>query len=887
MERSGNLKGLKAWVKCLGLLLMIGFGLSDLMAQGRSVAIFPFRFFGPSELSNKGAELELALGSELKKKGFTVVDPAQLSMLGITELNQEVILRLEREFGVAAIVEASITVVGSSMSLDGRVLKGTSQIKSFHIGFLVAQELKVPAQKLTQEILDTLEGVKNVASLEVTGNVRIEKDAIFGVMKTKAGERLNPQTLDEDIRAIYAMGYFEDVTVESKDVPEGVALTIKVVEKPSIGKIVFKGNKKISEEDLLKEFGVKQYSIYDERKVKEGILRLNELYKKKGYYDAKFEYNVTTLPNNQLELKVNIKEGEKIYIRDIEFVGNKVFSASKLKKVMETSEKGFFSWLTDSGILDKKKLDYDVQKLAAFYHNHGYINARVGEPKVEYTEKGIKITIEIFEGNKYKVRSVGLTGDIVVDEATIMKKLQMKKGEVFNREKLRSDVLTIMELTVDQGYAYAEVIPDIKQDDQLQEVDVIYRINKGQKVKINRIEISGNTATRDKVIRRELQLQEGDYYSGSSLRESVERLNRLGFFEEVGTELERLPDPEKVNLKVKIKEGHTGSLSFGGGYSSEVRGFIMSKISQQNFLGLGQTLTLSARLGGRGSEFDLSFLEPWLYDRPISLSTNAYRTTTEYDDFDRRSLGFGAGLGFPLRGLDRFTRGSIRYLIDSSDVYNLHPNASLIIRDMEGKNLTSSMTFTINRDTRNRAWNPSRGSLNTLGVEYAGGILGGDVYFTRYTLRSAWFFGLPWSTVFAAQGRLGYIEGRSGGKLPVYQKFMIGGINTVRGFDFATISPVDPVTGEKIGGTKEVIFNFEYQFPLIKEQGVTGLVFTDLGNVYESKQHMSLSGLRKSAGLGVRWYSPMGPLRLEWGKNLNPRPGEASSKWEFSVGTLF
>ncbi|MFN3534262.1 MAG: outer membrane protein assembly factor BamA, partial [Desulfatiglandales bacterium] len=708
MERSVNIRGL------LGLFLGLVIILLEQIpvpAEERRVALLPWEFLGPSELSSKRDQLQGEVQKRLEGFGVTVLGPERLTPLGFgSKADAELILRLQREFGVNTIVEGSLTSVGQSFSLDGRIIRPGLE-KPFHFRVLPSEELGDLAKKVSNEILELVEGVKKVVSIEVIGNQRIEKDAILAVIKTKKGERLDGAVLDEDIRAIYKMGYFEDVTVEAQDTLEGIALNIKVVEKPSIGKIVFKGNKKISEEDLLKEFGIKQHSIYDEKKLKDGINRLKELYKKKGYYKAEFDYTISTLPNNQLELKVNIKEGEKIYITNIEFIGNKVFSSGKLKKVMETSEKGFFSWLTDSGILDKKKLDYDVQKVAAFYHNHGYINARVGEPKVEYTEKGIKITMEIFEGEKYTVRSVELKGDIVVDEALLRKRLQMKKGDVFNREKLRSDVMTLMEVTVDEGYANAEVVPDISQDDRTHEVEISYRINKGEKVRIHRIEVSGNTNTRDKVIRREMQIQEGEFYSGSRLKESIERLNRLGFFEEVESQIEKLPEPDQVDLKIKIKEGHTGSLSFGGGYSSEVRGFIMTKISQQNFLGLGQTLTLSGRVGGRGTEFDLSFLEPWLFDRPVSFSTNAYRSTTEYDDFDRRSLGFGVGLGFPLRGLDRFTRGSIRYGLDSSDIFNLHPNASLAIRDMEGKNLTSSLSFGIGRDTRNRAWNPSKGSI--------------------------------------------------------------------------------------------------------------------------------------------------------------------------------
>jgi len=886
MERYMNFIRSRSTVVVLTVFVAI-FMFSIILASEPRIVLLPLELFGPPEAKVQKEKLEEALSSEFKKRGFEVVSPKDLALAGISHAPDGATLKnLISEYAPCVLIQGSFTKVGEAVSLDGRILL-SQQEKPFSMPGIKGQPLVELAQRFAQDVTDMVRGVVKVAELEVVGNVRIEKDAILAVMKTKKGERLDPQTLDEDLKAIFKMGYFEDVLMESQDVPEGKKIVIKVVERPSIGKIVLKGNKKISEEDLLKEFGVKQYSIFNEKKIKEGILKIKELYKKKGFYQADIQYELSSLPNNQLELKLNIKEGSKIYITEIQFVGNKHFSSGKLKKVMETSEKGFFSWITDSGILDKKKLDFDTQKLLAFYHNNGFITARVGEPKVEETDKGLRITIEVFEGERYKVSSVDIAGDIVVSESELRKKLQMRKGEVFNREKVRADVLALMEATVEQGYAYAEVVPDIIQDDQANEVAITYKITKGEKVKVSRIEISGNTHTRDKVIRRELQLNEGEYYSGNKLKESVDRLNRLGFFEEVETQMEKRPEPDQVDLKVKIKEGHTGSLSFGGGYSSEVRGFIMSKISQQNFLGLGQTLSLSARLGGRGSEFDLSFVEPWLFDKPVSFSTNAYRTTTDYDDFDRRSLGFGTGLGFPLKGLDRFTRGSIRYLIDSSDIYNLHPNASLIIRDMEGKNLTSSLSFAVSRDTRNRAWNPSRGSLNVASLEYAGGPLGGDVYFTRYTFRSAWFIELPFQTIFAVQGRWGFIDGRSGGKLPVYQRFMIGGINTMRGFDFATISPKDPVTGEKIGGVKHMIYNVEYQFPLIKEQGVMGLIFTDLGNVYTREENLSFTNLRTSAGFGVRWYSPMGPLRLEWGKNLDPRPGEASSKWEFSVGTLF
>ena len=340
-------------------------------------------------------------------------------------------------------------------------------------------------------------------------------------------------------------------------------------------------------------------------------------------------------------------------------------------------------------------------------------------------------------------------------------------------------------------------------------------------------------------------------------------------------------------IYISVKEKPTGSFSFGIGYSSVDRLMLMAQVAESNFLGKGQKLSVSANLGAVSNEFDIRFREPWLFDRPVSGDINIYKWKREYDEYTKDSVGGELGLGFPLRKIDGFTRGYITYDLDLANVTDVADTAALEIKDMRGRNATSSLTFEIRRDSRNRFWNTSKGSINSLSFEYAGGLLGGDVAFDKYLARSAWYFPLRGDTVFMAQGRWGYITKRSGGKLPVYQKFRIGGLNTVRGFDYASISPTDPATGDKIGGEKMMVYNFEYRFPLIKEAGIVGLFFMDMGNVFTKDESYGFSGIKKSVGTGIRWYSPIGPLRLEYGKVLGPKEGEPSGNWEFSIGGIF
>ncbi|MFH1293061.1 MAG: outer membrane protein assembly factor BamA, partial [Pseudomonadota bacterium] len=417
-------------------------------------------------------------------------------------------------------------------------------------------------------------------------------------------------------------------------------------------------------------------------------------------------------------------------------------------------------------------------------------------------------------------------------------------------------------------------------------MDITYTISKRQKVRFARVNISGNTVTRDKVIRREIKVIEGDYFSAKSLRRSTGNIQRLGFFEDVQIQTKKGSTEDLMVLDVNVKERSTGQFSIGAGYSSEDSAFGVFQISQNNLFGRGQRLQASAKIGGISSAFDISFLEPWLFDKPISGGIDVYKRSREYDEYTRDSLGGALLFGFPLP-IDEFIRGTVKYGYDDTDISEVPEDAALEIKEMEGQNVTSSMTFAITRDSRDRLWDTSKGSYNRLRFEYAGGVLGGDIGFNKYIATTGWYFPLFWDTVFLVKGTWGLVVQRTGEELPVYQKFSIGGIQTVRGFEYESISPRDPETGDRIGGEKMMYYNVEFRFPLAKEQGVVGVVFFDAGNAFTKDETYTFNGIRTSAGGGIRWYSPVGPIRLEYGYNLDPLGDEPKGQWEFGMGGGF
>jgi outer membrane protein insertion porin family len=691
-----------------------------------------------------------------------------------------------------------------------------------------------------------------------------------------------------------------------------------VKEKPTIVKIEFQGNKEFDDAKLKEKITVTTGAIADSVLIQDNANKLRAFYEEEGYWLSHIVPVVKTLGPNEAGLTYQIEEGPKVKIKKIAIDGNKALKESKVKGVLETKEWWLFSFISSSGYFQKERMDMDIERIRDLYLNNGYIKVAIGEPKIELTDGGRKmlISIPVSEGDQYKISSVQISGNKAYTDDAVRKRITMAAGKPFSKETLKKDMISISELYSENGYALITVTPDLFPDDNTKLVKLVMKIDEGEKYKIGRIEIIGNTKTRDKVIRREVRFDEGETFNSTLIKRSYERINNLNFFENVDLAPKPQPAEKVVDIDVKVKERPTGFFSIGGGYSSVEKFVAMVELSQGNLFGRGQYIKLRAELGGRTKYYDISYRDPWFLDKPISFSTNIYKTTKEYIDYEKEATGFGVTLG---KRFSEYWSGDIGYNFENAKISNISDDASSIIRDQEGTKTTSSITPSLARDSRDNYLDPSKGSRNSVYVTYAG--LGGSNNFTKGELDSAWYLPLG-STTVMLRGRLGSAAGLGGKELPLYERFYVGGIYTVRGLGYGEAGPKEPITcakgtmvneqcvanppvdgtceegttlkdgkcigkkegGDYIGGENELIFNLEYIFPLVSDIRLKGVAFVDAGSSFDSFNDIKL---RYTAGLGVRWISPMGPIRLEWGYNLDKKPGEKAGRFEFAFGTFF
>ena len=860
-----------------------------------SVAVLPFQINSLDDISYLKTEIPEVIKKQLKEDGATVLDietvadRPDLSEKEKIESAEE-IRNLGIKNGADYVIWGSLTRIGQKFSVDAKMIKslGSKPPDVFFVEGENIENLLGTVKELTFKIGIKLFKREKVAEILVEGNKRIDEDAIKRVISTEPGDIYVAQKLSQDLKAVYSMGYFDDIRIEAKKGPAGKIIIFKVKEKATIREIKIKGNKAIDVEDINKAINISSGSILNIYKIQSNLKQIEDLYKDKNYHQVKVTYNIHQLEHNQADLEFVIEEGEKILIKKIILEGNRDYSARKLKKMMKTSEKGFLSWLTSSGDLKMENLNQDVARLYAFYNNNGYIQAKVGEPNIEYKDNWIYITIKIDEGPRFKVGKVNVAGDLIASEKKLLEKLKITKETFCNREIIHDDVLVLTDFYSDEGYAYPNIVPRMDQDSDKLVVNITYEIDKGKQVYFEKIIIGGNTRTRDKVIRRELKVYEGELYNGQLLKRSVRNLYRIEFFEDVKVNTSKGSSDDKMILKLDVTEKHTGAFTFGGGYSSYENVFAMFSIAERNLLGRGQTLQFKGQLGGRTTKYSLSFTEPWLFDMPLAAGLDLYDWETDYDDYYKNSLGGGIRFSYPVFD---YTRAYLGYNYDTTEIESINTYyASDSIMDMLGATITtSSISTSLGYDSRDRTFNPTEGSEHRITVQYAG--LGGEVGFTKYTAETGWYVPLFKSTVGFVHGKTGLVHRNSGKILPDYERFFLGGINSLRGFDWEDISPkeVNKYGYEtEVGGNKFVQFNFEYLVPLIKEAGIIGLIFYDTGDVYDEGENVDLGDLRKSVGYGVRWYSPMGPIRIEYGYILNPEEGEKTGgRWEFTMGEAF
>ena len=827
------------------------------------VLVLPFDIHAVTDLAYMKDQISKIIEKQLHNFGIEIIKPEMIEDITGGKMLEtiEEIRNIGIKTGADFVVWGSMTWIGGKFSLDGNLLEsyGEKSPKTFFVSGRNIENIPVAVKKLADDFSMKIFRHEKVFKVVIKGNKRIEEDAIKRIIKTKPKDMYSAKRLSEDLKSVYGMGYFDDIRIETEDTSEGKKIIFIVKEKPTIRIIHFKGNKIYKDDEIKENLTIKTGSILNIYTIKSNVKIIEDLYKDKNYHNVKVSYRINLLEHNQADLRFFISEGNKIFIKSIKFEGNKAYSDRKLKKLMKSSEKGFLSWITSSGDFKKEDLEQDAGKIAAFYHNNGYIKAKVGEPQIQFKENGIYVKIKIDEGLRYKVGKIGITGDLIIPKDELLKKLKVSSGTYYDREVIRKDVINLTDLYSDKGYAYAQITPRIEENTDKLIVNLTYVIEKEKQVHFEKIIIGGNTKTRDKVIRRELRVYEQELYSGKALKRSIRNLYRLDYFEDIKVNTQKGSTDDSMILKLNVTEKPTGSFSVGGGYSSVESVFAMGSVEQRNLFGRGQILQFQAQIGGTSTRYTISFTEPWLFDIPLTAGFDLYNWNIDYDTYDKDSFGGGLRFSYPI--ID-FVRAYLKYNYDDAQIKNISYYAAQSIKDLSGSNITSSVTMGLRYDSRDRIINAKKGSEHSISVEYAG--LGGNVGFTKLRAETGWYIPLFLDTTGFLHGKTGYVTKTSGKDLPDYERFYLGGINSLRGFGWRGVHALDK-DGNEIGGNKFVQFNIEYLIPLLKKTGLVGVVFYDTGDVYGNNESMNFGKLRQSAGYGFRWYSPMGPIRIENG----------------------
>ncbi|MGQ9647493.1 MAG: outer membrane protein assembly factor BamA [Thermodesulfobacteriota bacterium] len=726
-------------------------------------------------------------------------------------------------------------------------------------------------------------GEELIYRITVLGNVKIEEGVIRGALQSREGGSFSNEQVRDDLRSIFRLGYFTDVQVDIKSTPKGKEIVYIVAEKPSLREVLILGNDKVKLDDIKEKVTLAPRSILNLEKVVENAEQIRKLYFSKGYYGVRVEHQVDTLETNEAVVTFRINEGPKGRIHKIVFKGNRKIKSSDLKKVMTTKQWNLFSLITKTGVLDEDILNNDIQLLTAYYYEQGYLDTKISSPKIDLSDpKRIRIEIDIEEGPQYRLGTIDFKGDVLTTKEDLFKDLRLKRNDIYRNSAVREQIRFFTEKFANEGYAYVEINPETNVDSKNLLVHLTFEIDKKKRVSFEKIEVTGNTKTRDKVIRRELEVEEGETYSVTDLNESRDRLRRTGYFKEVGFTTSRGSTDEKINLDIKVEEAPTGAFSFGVGYSSIERIVASVSLSEQNFLGMGYQGLLRFQLGTDSNNFKASFTDPYFLGYPYSAGFDVYREQVGYfDTYSYKTLGGDLRLG---KRLTKRTRLDGMYKLETVNVYDVTEYASRFIKEQEGRKTTSALSLSLSMDTRDDFYVPTRGGRHSLSAQNAGGILGGDNYFLKGILESGWFFPLPLHTVLNLRGKLAVIEPYGGKKTPIYEKFFVGGLYTVRGFEYGKAGPVD-INGDPLGAEKMVVFTAELLFPLSREIGLRGALFLDVGKGFD--QWSDLTPIKTGGGAGIRWFSPVGPVHLDLGYNLRPEKGEKRKVFDFTIGTVF
>lgn len=766
-----------------------------------------------------------------------------------------------------------------------------------------------------------------VEAVAVDGNRRVEVDAVKNVLSTKPGQPLDPKKLDDDVKAVMKLGFFADVVVEARGPPDRPTLVFHVTERPAVKEAKVVGNDELSTDDLKDQIEVKPFAILDMNAVKKSAQKIKDKYVEKGWYLAEVEPRLVDQPDNQVNVEFVVNEHAKVQVKEITFIGNAHVSREEISAVMQTAEGGYLSFMSGGGTYREDMFQHDLYMVQALYADRGYIYAKVSKPALALSpdKRFLYITVRIEEGEQYRVGTIDFSGELLHEKELLRLSVSVKPGELFARSRIQRDLTAIADVYRDEGYANANVNPDTKVDPKTRIIDLTYDVQPGKKTYFERIEISGNQKTRDKVIRRELRVYEGELYSQTALNRSKARVTALGYFETVNVSTEKGSADDKLVTRVTVKEKSTGTFQVGAGFSSSENFILTGQISQNNFFGWGQTLSLQVQWSSIRQLGQIQFVEPYFLDSRWTFAFDIYATEGFYTTFVRKAVGGSLTWGYELSGLADWWPWAARledfriFTTYTNEYVTTTPNGlATPIANQFRSGTTSSLRFSLQWDKRDNRLFPTSGFYHSISAEYAPPLLApqplfGDRVnlFSRYALDSRFYRPLFLGMVFRTKLSAGYIEGWDAAHpVPISETYFLGGINSVRGYRLLSISPTVLAGTSKTpdatlfeftgGGNKQITLNLEVEFPIFEKVGIRGVVFYDMGNVYRpgnifhDPDHPGLAlSMFKSVGFGFRWFSPIGPLRFEWGIPLDRRQDQAGNyidpavDFQFTIGSFF
>jgi outer membrane protein insertion porin family len=802
----------------------------------------------------------------------------------------------------------------------------------------VAQPAPVPDPSAAPEDSLRLQG-RPIERVQFRGNRKVEDDAIRVQLLSKPGTLLDAAKLREDLRAMWKMGFFADIDVEAEVGQNGgVTLTFAVKEKPSIRKVLVVGHDELGLDKINEVIDLTIDAIVDITKVKKNRQKIADLYVQKGFYLATVDYEIKPVNEAEVDVWFKVDEKAKVKIREVQFIGNSAIPDEQLRGSIQTRRPDSLSFLNDSGTYSQEAFERDLLLVSAHYWDRGYANVKVGTPQLRLSrdKQYMYLSIPIDEGPVFTIGTINFKGDLIGSASKNLEKIRIRPGMTFARTMIAEDREKLSNYYQDQGYAYANVLPLTKVDLPNRRINLTFEVARGKRAYFERINIRGNSKSRDKVIRREMKISEGELFNNTNLEISKRRINALGFFENVVVSTKRGSSDEFVEVNVEVIERPTGTFQIGAGFSSVENFIAQAQISQNNLFGRGQTLALQAQLSSLRQLFLLRFVEPYFLDTQWTFAFDLYNQSRGFGTFYRNASGGTLTWGYPLsyeaRAFLTYKLEDVSISTGSGGIANLGPTSTPIeavqVANLFRGGVTSSLRASLSWDSRNNRLFPTGGWHHTVFAEYASQYTGSENKFIRWGGFARHYRNLWGPFVLKLNAELGVTTSTDPLGVPISERYLVGGIYDIRGYAprslgplLSTAPPGEPGQGLSnlpLGGNLQIIWNSEIEFPLFKKVGISGVVFFDMGNAFNLEERYCssrggsapistkfdpcfvnrlpdslISGVRKSVGFGFRWFSPIGPLRFEWGIPLDAQPAttnraaEDSLVFEFTIGNFF